>query len=223
MKRYVIASSRDWFLNEERSPAFLEYDFTYINNKEDVNKENLDRISPRYIFFPHWNWKVSSDIFDTFECVAFHTAPLPYGRGGSPIQNLIMQDFEESPVNALKMSKNLDSGPIYESMDISLSGSLSDIFPRIAKKIELMIINIINNEPMPIDQIGEPRFFKRRKPSDSKIPENYSIDQLYNHIRMLDGPDYPKAFIDLGSKGIEFSQVEKIGDELRAVVTIKSK
>ena len=40
---------------------------------------------------------------------------------------------------------------------------------------------------------------------------------------MLDGPDYPKAFIDLGSKGIEFSQVEKIGDELRAVVTIKSK
>jgi len=223
MKRYIIASSRDWFLNEEKSPAFLEHNFTYINNKEDLNKENLDRISPRYIFFPHWNWKVSSDIFDTYECVAFHTAPLPYGRGGSPIQNLIMQDFKESPVNALKMSENIDSGPIYESMDISLLGSMSDIFPRIAKKVELMIINIINNEPMPIDQIGEPTFFKRRKPSDSEIPEDYSIDQLYNHIRMLDAPDYPKAFIDLGSKGIEFSQVEKIGDELHAVVTIKSK
>ena len=73
MKRYVIASSRDWFLNEEKSPAFLEYDFTYINNKEDLNKENLDRISPRYIFFPHWNWKVSSDIFDTFECCISHS------------------------------------------------------------------------------------------------------------------------------------------------------
>ena len=92
-----------------------------------------------------------------------------------------------------------------------------------AKKVELMIINIINNEPMPIDQVGEPTFFKRRKPSDSEIPEDCTINQLYNHIRMLDAPGYPKAFVNLGSKGIEFSQVEKIGDELRAVVNIKSK
>ena len=47
--------------------------------------------------------------------IVFHTAPLPYGRGGSPIQNLIVRGhISPAPVCALKMVSGLDEGPIYD-------------------------------------------------------------------------------------------------------------
>ena len=47
---------------------------------------------PKYIFFPHWSKKVDTKIVNNYECVCFHETDLPYGRGGSPIQNLILRN-----------------------------------------------------------------------------------------------------------------------------------
>ena len=66
--------------------------YYFIRKKSDLNMKNLKKINPKYIFFPHWSHKVPQIILDNFECVCFHTAPLPYGRGGSPIQNLIQKN-----------------------------------------------------------------------------------------------------------------------------------
>ena len=104
MTNYVVASSKDWFINHKKSEAYNKLNITEITTKENLTLENLEKINPRYIFFPHWNWKVDSAIYERFECVVFHTAPLPYGRGGSPIQNLILKGLTSSPVCALKMT-----------------------------------------------------------------------------------------------------------------------
>lgn len=223
MKQYIIACSKDWFLKEDKVPKFSNTDFVYLRNQEELTKEKVDIINPRFIFFPHWNWKVPSEVFDTYDCVAFHTSPLPFGRGGSPIQNLIVRNFKTSPVCALKMNGELDSGPIYDSMEVSLDGSITEIFSRIAQKIQLMILRIIEQEPYPKEQIGKPTIFSRRQPSESQLKESYSLQEIYDHIRMLDSEDYPRAFIKLGDSKIEFSEAEKKDNEIIATVIIKNK
>jgi len=223
MKKYVIACSKDWFLKEEKVSGFSNTDFIYLRNKEDLTIEKIDSLNPRYIFFPHWSWKIPPEIFSTYDCVAFHTAPLPFGRGGSPIQNLIIRNFKTSPVCALKMNGDFDSGPIYDSMEVSLEGSISEIFSRIAKNIQLIIIKIIEQEPSPKEQIGEPTLFSRRMPSESELKEGYSLQEIYGHIRMLDSEEYPRAFINFGNIRIEFSEAENRDDEILAKVVLKDK
>ena len=223
MINYIVASSKDWFKEHPKSEEYEELNFIEISNKEDLKLEYLEKINPRYIFFPHWNWKVSSEIYERFECVVFHTAPLPYGRGGSPIQNLILKGLKNSPVCALKMTDILDGGPIYDSFEVSLDGTISEIFSRIATCVEKLIVLICQNNPHPIEQNGEVVAFKRLSNSDNELLSNHSIKQLYDRIRMVDGLDYPRAFINYGNHKIEFSEACLDGNHLLAKVKIISK
>ena len=223
MINYIVASSKDWFKEHPKSEEYEELNFIEISNKEDLKLEYLEKINPRYIFFPHWNWKVSSEIYERFECVVFHTAPLPYGRGGSPIQNLILKGLKNSPVCALKMTDILDGGPIYDSFEVSLDGTISEIFSRIATCVEKLIVLICQNNPHPIEQNGEVIAFKRLSNSDNELLSNHSIKELYDRIRMVDGLDYPRAFINYGNHKIEFSEACLDGNHLLAKVKIISK
>jgi len=223
MINYIVASSKDWFKEYPKSEEYEELNFIEISNKEDLNLEYLEKINPRYIFFTHWNWKVSSEIYKRFECVAFHTAPLPYGRGGSPIQNLILKGLKNSPVCALKMTDILDGGPIYDSFEVSLDGTISEIFSRIATCVEKLIVLICQNNPHPIEQNGEVVAFKRLSNSDNELLSKHSIKELYDRIRMVDGLDYPRAFINYGNHKIEFLEAYLDGNHLLAKVKIVSK
>ena len=53
-------------------------------------------------------------------------------EGGSPIQNLILRKLKSTPVCALKMTKNIDAGPVYLKETIKLSGNLDLIFDKIS-------------------------------------------------------------------------------------------
>ena len=74
-------------------------------------------LKPRYVFFPHWSWKVPDDILGATECVCFHMTDVPFGRGGSPLQNLIVRGHTETRVSALRMVSEPDAGPVYMKRD----------------------------------------------------------------------------------------------------------
>lgn len=38
---------------------------------------------------------------------------LPYGRGGSPLQNLIVRNHYKTKISEIRVKKEIDSGPIY--------------------------------------------------------------------------------------------------------------
>ena len=116
--RIVICNSKTWF--ELRPEISAIHDVLNIETKSDLSLDVLTNFQPELIFFPHWNWLVEKQIFTKFTCIVFHVAPLPYGRGGSPIQNLIKRGFTSSPVCALKMAGGIDDGPIYDKEEISL-------------------------------------------------------------------------------------------------------
>lgn len=219
MSKSVIAYTKDWFKNYPKSDEFKKLELIEITKRDDLTLENLKKINPRYVFFPHWSWKVDPEIFEAFECVVFHTAPLPYGRGGSPIQNLIIRGINRSPVCALKMSNVLDGGSIYDSQEISLEGNIDEIFSKIARCIESLILKICKLNPIPLPQKGDVVSFQRLSYADNELLlEECSINQLYDRIRMVDGEGYKKAYMLLGGYKLEFSDAKLVNNKLLAKI-----
>ena len=117
-----------------------------LRKPEEIKLSLLDKIKPDFIFFPHWNWKVPKDIFLKYNCILFHTSDLPKGRGGSPIQNLIINNKKTSPVCAIQMIEEIDAGPEYGRKNISLEGNITEIFDRIQLAIDHLICIILKKK-----------------------------------------------------------------------------
>jgi methionyl-tRNA formyltransferase len=200
MDKILFVSSKKWFfLNKDIKKLIKKKNIYKITDKKKLNLKNISKINPTKIFFPHWSYRVPDKILKKFECICFHTAPLPYGRGGSPIQNLIIRKFKKAPVCAIKMTNKIDSGPIYSKKNISLNGSLNEIFERISNAILFMITKIIKNKIIPKHQSGKPLYFKRINEKESIINQFEKLDSVYDKIRMLDSDEYPNAYYKFGN------------------------
>jgi methionyl-tRNA formyltransferase len=187
----------------------LIYDGFVITSRERLTLDTLININPEYIFFPHWSWKIPKEIYDRFNCVIFHMTDLPFGRGGTPLQNLISRGIYETKITALRATAVIDGGPVYLKRPLSLYGTAEEIYTRCALEIKDMISFIEKNKPIPVEQTGTPVVFKRRTVEDSKMP--FEFGKVFDHIRMLDAEGYPKAFIRYGDYKIEFSRASLKG------------
>ena len=183
-----------------------QYAFYLISQKEDFTVERIGSISPVKIFIPHWSYIIPSAIFERYECIVFHMTDLPYGRGGSPLQNLIVRGLTATKLSALRVEVGLDTGPVYLKMDLSLSGTAEEIFVRVNKLVGKMIVEIIQNNLQPVPQEGAPVVFKRRKPEQSDMSGLEKLEEIFDYIRMLDADGYPHAYIEKGEFRYEFTR-----------------
>ena len=221
MNNYIVVTTKEWHIKAfKKSISKFEGRWTLFTEKEQFNFEEVRRINPKYIFFTHWSWMVDKEITDNYNCICFHPTDLPYGRGGSPLQNLIVHKHKETKISAFRMNEEVDGGDIYFKQDLTLTGSAHEIFKRMANICTQMINFIITSNPEPIPQSGQVKVFVRRIPQQSIITDNMSMQELYDHIRMLDAPTYPKAFLNHGSCRIEFSDACIKNRKLTARVSI---
>ena len=193
-----------------------------ITQKEQLNIDFLNEVQPDYIFFPHWSWIIPDEIINTFCCVIFHMTDLPFGRGGSPLQNLIERGLGETKICAVKASGEIDAGDVYIRHPLSLHGTAEEIFIRAGKIIFCeMIPYILKENPVPVPQVGTATIFKRRTPDMSELTPNMSLEKCYDYIRMLDAEDYPKAFLRYGNLNLQFSRPKLTSNGIVADVLIK--
>ncbi|MCT2533600.1 hypothetical protein N2488_10440 [SAR92 clade bacterium H231] len=225
MKLIIIASphSRYDVVAEQLITLLPDYQIRRIRLEEELDYAHLTDIEPEWIFFPHWSWTIPRNIHENFNCVVFHMTDLPYGRGGSPLQNLIVRGHNQTRLSALKCTTELDAGPVYIKMPLDLYGTAEDIFLRAAGLMAPMIVNIIEQHLQPIEQIGEVVEFVRRKSEDGNIAALDSMEKIYNYIRMLDGEGYPRAFLEIHNFKLEFNEASFKQDELTAVVKFRRK
>lgn len=191
-----------------------------VRKPGELSVDQLQTIAPAYVFFPHWSWLIPKSIHDAFECVVFHMTDLPFGRGGSPLQNLIVRGIRETRLSAIRCTETLDAGPVYLKKPLSLEGSAEEIFVRAAQVMEGMIDEIVMNRIVPQPQIGEPTVFQRRRPAEGNIAKLDSIASIHDHIRMLDAEGYPRAFLEAGNLRLEFECSRLLNDRLVADVRI---
>jgi methionyl-tRNA formyltransferase len=211
----MILSEKDWNRNlisrlesEHRNTNWL-----FINNKNDFSSDVLSKQKIGKIFIPHWSYIIPKEIYLNYECIVFHMTDLPYGRGGSPLQNLIVRGHIDTKISALRVVKELDAGSIYLKRDLSLTGTAEEIFTRANSIIEVMITEIISKDLKPKAQEGDIVKFARRKPEDSNINDIEDLKKAYDYIRMLDAKGYPNAFIETSNLKLEFTNANYNADD----------
>jgi len=221
MINIIIATIKEWNIKNYfklKESLGSAYNVHLVTDEKELNFENVSQINPKYIFFPHWSHKIQKDIYENFESIIFHETDLPFGRGGSPIQNLIINKHYKTKISAIKCSKILDSGDIYTQEDYDLSdGSAQEIYERISKMVFFkMIPSILTSKLKPIKQTGKVTVFKRREEKQSNLDtlKKLSLDNLYDFIRMLDADTYPNAFFKLGDYRIKLKDAKLQNNKL---------
>ena len=223
MADYLVATIKPWNIAAfHRRTPHLPGRWHLVESAEDLELGLIARLNPRYTFFPHWSWRVPQDILRATECVCFHMTDVPYGRGGSPLQNLIVRGHERTRVTALRMVEEVDAGPVYLKRPLELSGSAQAIFERVAELVYDMAAEIIATEPVPAPQQGDIVTFERRTPDQSRLPTGVEARAVYDHIRMLDAETYPSAFIEHGDLLLGFTEAELVDDGVVARVHIST-
>jgi methionyl-tRNA formyltransferase len=223
-QNYVVATVKPWNLTAfERKRSSLPGQWHLIGNERDLTLARLDMLSPRYVFLPHWSWRVPAEIVKKYECVCFHMADVPYGRGGSPLQNLIIRGHADTKLTALRMTDEIDAGPVYMKRLLSLAGSAQQIFERAADLAFTMIDEIVRANPEPKPQSGPVTLFRRRTPGQSELPREASLQSIYDFIRMLDAETYPRAFLDHGKYRLSFSDAHLSEGGLTAKVSVSER
>ncbi len=220
----LIADSRCWRPGLDLSVAEkVGLNCQLITDQNQLTIQFLEELNPAYIFFPHWSEIIKPEVYKHYECVIFHMTDLPFGRGGSPLQNLISRGIYETQISALRCVQQLDAGPIYLKRPLSLYGTAREIYMRANAIIEEMIVSIIQNKPIPKGQVGEPVIFKRRKEADSDISGLDNLQKVHDFIRMLDAEGYPRAFIETENLRFEFNRSSLFSDHIFADVIIRRK
>ena len=220
--KYVVVGCKPWSKSVfDNKISKYPGEWFFIKRQKNLTEKKLKEISPKYVFFLHWSWKVPEKIIKNYKCICFHMTDVPYGRGGTPLQNLIIRGHEKTKLTALKMVKDFDAGPVYLKKPMSLAGRAQDVYYRASQLAAQMISKIIKEELIPKPQKGKVVIFKRREPKESEIPRFKKIRELYNFIRMLDTEDYPRAFLRYKGFVLEFFCPKLTKNQIYSKVKIK--
>tara|TARA_B110000305_G_scaffold81446_1_gene91687 strand:+ start:852 stop:1547 length:696 start_codon:yes stop_codon:yes gene_type:complete len=223
-KKYnIIATIKPWNIDFfKKKINKLSGNWILINKPSELTFAKLDKISIDNIYFVHWSKIIPSSIYKRYRCISFHMTDLPYGRGGSPLQNLILRKKKFTKISAFKVNNKIDGGPIYLKKKLILNGSAQEIFIRAAKIVLEMIkkINIarLNPKPQKPSKISFKRLTKKDNLIDLKKIKN--LNELYDRIRMVDAPEYPDAYIESKNFVFNFNKVKKIKNILYSSVKI---
>lgn len=223
----IIATIKSWNIKNAiklQKILFGQYEVVIITHPEDLSIKRIEKIQPSYIFFPHWSWIIPDSIYNKYRCIVFHMTDLPYGRGGSPLQNLITRGFVETKISAISVVRELDAGPVYLKKSLSLDGSAEKIYKHMSDIIfQEMIPKILQGKIKPKKQKGKVIIFKRLKKENSKINNQEDLKNVYDKIRMLDAEGYPKAYLETDKLKIEFHNARIKNGKISANVNIYEK
>jgi len=201
--KIICCTHREWAKEIYKSLKcrLSEHDFILFNSKEEFSESRIYNEKPDLILWYGWSWMVSEDILTKYYSVMLHPSPLPKYRGGSPIQNQIINGEEKSAVTLFKMNEGVDKGDIIYQKPFSLSGDLCEVLSRISAigtDLSIKMIKNFKNLQLVRQNSSKSTYFKRRCPEQSEITlehlKKHTAGQLHNKIRALQSP-YPNAFI----------------------------
>ena len=127
-----------------------------------------------------------------------HESDLPRGRGWSPVAWQVLEGMDHIPVALFEAREQLDSGPVYLRDTIKLDGT--ELLPEIRVKQGGITVALILKflelwpEVQPLEQSGQPTFYRRRTIADDKLDVNKTIAENFNHLRITDNESYPAWF-----------------------------
>ncbi len=210
----LFAGYRDWAL---KAFKYTDSSIKIVQNKQELIEAINIHDDITSIVFVGWSWIVPDEIIESYECVCFHPSDLPDYKGGSPIQNQVIDGIIKTKATLFRMTKILDAGPIFAKHPLSFEGDLHDIFESLSFSACLLISKYIEQvrslQPRNfIEQDPNSGFVrKRRTAEESEITANdlftMTGESLMRKILVLADP-YPNAFIrTIDGKKLIFKEV----------------
>ncbi len=146
------------------------------------------------------------DVRDRYErCVVTHASDLPKGRGWSPTVWDVLQGRERLVLALVEATEPVDSGRIFRKFRAPLRPTdLHDDISRVLGELVVEALDFILQNPNaePSAQTGEPTWYRRRTPEDSRLDPAQSIASQFNLLRVCDPERYP-AFFELHGERFE--------------------
>ncbi len=157
---------------------------------------------------------VSQNILDRNKYnLVVHESALPSGKGFAPIAWQILEGKNEIPVCLIEADSKVDSGNIWLTDVIKLTGTELSSEWRVLQgniSIKLSLQFVTEYEHLTAKrQEGIETFYPRRTPYDSKLDLNKKFSELIPLLRVVDNNDYPAFFEFEGCKyKLEISKYE---------------
>lgn len=135
--------------------------------------------------------------------IVVHASDLPKGKGWSPTSWQILEGKNEIPITLFEAVEAMDAGDYYIKDKLVLDGyELVDEWQnKLGIKIVEMCLNFIKNynHALPQKQTGDETIYPRRRPKDSELDINKTIEEQFNLLRIVDNEKYP-AFFNINGK-----------------------
>lgn len=154
-----------------------------------------------------------------YQAINVHASLLPKYRGGSPMHQAIINGDEITGVSIMYMEKSLDTGPILDQQDISISRtenvqSLEEKLAVLGRDLLLNVIDrLLNNKIKPFKQNDELASYARNIKKDQQIIYfDQPAEQIYNLVRGL--YPWPVAYFYIDGLKLKVFQTEILPEDL---------
>jgi len=132
--------------------------------------------------------------------IVVHASELPKGKGMSPLTWQILEGKNRIPITLFEAVEAIDAGPVYLRGYVDFLGNelLHEMQNALGMKIMEMCEVFLSDWPQilskGIAQTGEPSFYKKRTPDDSRLDPQKSLTEQFNLLRVVDNDRYPAFF-----------------------------
>lgn len=131
-----------------------------------------------------------------------HASDLPRGRGWSPLTWRVLEGAGVLTVSLFEAADAVDSGPIYAQRQLRLEGHelIDELRTLLDEATNELVLDFARRWPdvHAQPQQGEPTFYPRRRPADSKLDPDRSLRDNFNLLRVVDNERYPAFFEHAG-------------------------
>lgn len=165
----------------------------------DIRRDWRELDGGDFLFLVSCHQIIRKPIRDLFRrTLVLHASDLPRGRGMSPHIWQILQGQDRLVVTLLNAEDELDSGDIWHQELVRFDGTElhEEIHDRLFKaELTLMTWALEHcDSSTPRQQSGEPTFFRKRSPEDSRIDPSRPLAESFDLLRVADPLRYPAFF-----------------------------
>ena len=201
IKNILCVTYRQWACDiyDMLEDSLDGYNFKIVRDKKSYREEIVEEFKPDIILWYGWSWIIPDHLVEKYDCICLHPSALPKYRGGTPLQNQIINGEKMSAVTIFKMNSKVDAGDIIRQMPMPLCGNIEDILNRMTELGFSATCDFLKNGYNFVKQDDDKMtYFNRRRPRQSEITveeiSTQSAEHIYNKIRMLRDP-FPNAYI----------------------------
>jgi methionyl-tRNA formyltransferase len=199
-KRIQSTAVKQWALNHQidcMSP---------ISKTELVNQ--VYQFNPDYIVVIAYGVILPSEIVSHYYCINGHASLLPYYRGASPIQSVLLNHESSTGMTIIKMNQRMDEGDILaqSAIDITDGETFETLYARLRQlcsvQIQQTLHRLIQTRITPTPQSHQNATYCRKlNTADRELKPSYALKKNDAIIRAFSPK--PGAFIQIDGQRIK--------------------